>query len=471
MLPHAIVIGSGPNGLAAAITLAEAGHSVVVYEAEEFIGGGLHSAQLTLPGFVHDVCAAVHPMAASSEFFRRLNLEQYGLRWIYPDAELAHPFDDGTAILITRSLTETSMQFGPDAPRVRQLLDPLVRHWDKLGGDILRPARMPRHPLLTGKFGMNAFFPAASLARRKFSSMKTRTVFAGLAAHSEMPLSAWGSAAFGILLWTTCHAVGWPIAQGGSQSIANALAGHLQKLGGKIVTGTRIRSLTELPEKSIVLCDLTPRQLLKISADRLSPGEQRKLHAYRYGPGAFKIDWSLDSPIPWNAPECAQAGTVHLGGTLDEIIQSEQAAWSGAPAEKPFVLLAQPSLFDASRAPKGKHTAWAYCHVPHASTVDMVERIEQQVERFAPGFRSRVIGRSVMSAAALEAHNSNLVGGDISAGAMSLDRLVRRSTTRSYRTPMPNAFLCSAATPPGPGVHGLCGYFAANFAHERTPRK
>lgn len=471
MKTDAIVIGSGPNGLAAAITLAEAGHSVVVYEAENAIGGGLRSAQLTLPGFVHDVCSAVHPMAASSQFFRRLNLENYGLRWIYPEAELAHPFDDGNAVLITRSLAETSARFGPDARRVRRLLDPLVRHWDDLSGDILRPARMPRHPWLASRFGMNAVFPADSLARRKFSGIKTRTVFAGLAAHSEMPLTAWGSAAFGILLWTTCHAVGWPIAAGGSQSIANALAQHLQHLGGKIITGARIESLSDLPESSMVLCDLTPRQLLKIGADRLWPVDRPKLQTYRYGPGVFKIDWSLDAPIPWNAPECAKAGTVHLGGSLDEIVHSERAAWSDAPSDKPFVLLVQPSLFDPSRAPNGKHTAWAYCHVPHASTVDMAERIERQVERFARGFRSRVIGRSVRSPADMEAHNANLIGGDISGGAMSLDRLTRRSTSRSYRTPIPNVFLCSASTPPGPGVHGLCGHFAAKFAAGKTFRK
>jgi phytoene dehydrogenase-like protein len=471
MKTDAIVIGSGPNGLAAAITLGEAGHSVVVYEAESSIGGGMRSAQLTLPGFVHDVCAAVHPMAESSECFRRLNLEKYGLRWIFPEAELAHPFDDGTAILITRSLAETSAQFGPDALLVRQLLEPLVNHWKQLAGDILRPARVPRHPWLASRFALNAIYSADALAQRKFGSMKTRAVFAGLAAHSEMPLTAWGSAAFGILLWTTCHAVGWPIAAGGSQSIANALARHFEHLGGKIIPGTRIQSLSELPKSSVVLCDLTPRQFLKISADRLSPDDQRKLQAYRYGPGAFKIDWSLDAPIPWNAPECSKAGTVHLGGTLDEIVQSERAAWSEAPAEKPFVLLAQPSLFDPSRAPKGKHTAWAYCHVPHASTVNMVERIEQQVERFAPGFSSHVIGRSVMSPADLEAHDANLIGGDISGGAISLDRLVRRSTSASYRTPIPNVFLCSASTPPGPGVHGLCGYFAAKFAQEKTFRK
>ncbi|MGH9716653.1 MAG: phytoene desaturase family protein [Candidatus Acidiferrales bacterium] len=465
------MIGSGPNGLAAAITLAESGNRVVVYEGEDSIGGGLRSAHLTLPGFVHDVCSAVHPMAVSSAFFRGLNLGRLGLRWVFPEAELAHPFDDGTAVVITRSLAETSVQFGPDAERVRRMLQPLVGHWDEVSSDILRPARIPRHPWALARFGWNAIFPAAALAKRKFAGIKARAVFAGLAAHSAMPFSAWGSAAFGTLLWTTCHAVGWPFAAGGSQSIADALALYLKQFGVEIITGKRVESLSELPESSVVLCDLTPRQFLRIGARQLSDDDRRKLQNYRYGPGAFKIDWSLDAPIPWNAPVCGKAGTVHLGGTFDEIAQSEEAAWSEAPSDKPFVLLAQPSLFDPTRAPNGKHTAWAYCHVPHASAVDMVERIERQVERFARGFRSRVIARSVMSPVDLEAHDANLIGGDISGGAISLDRLVRGSTSRAYRTPIPATFLCSASTPPGPGVHGLCGYFAAKYAHEKVLRK
>ncbi len=467
----AAVIGSGPNGLAAAITMAQAGYRVVVYEAEDSIGGGTRSDSLTLPGFVHDVCSAVHPMAASSHFFRGINLEKLGLRWVYPEAALAHPFDDGAAILITRSLSDTSAQFAADGPKVRSLFRPFVERWDDLSSDILRPARLPRHPLLVARFSREAAFPAASVAVRKFKTQKARAVFAGLAAHSMMPLTSWGSAAFGMLLWTTCHAVGWPIAAGGSQSIANALALCLERLGGIIVKNARIKSLRDLPEGAVVICDVTPRQFLQIGGAQISGSERLKLQNYNYGPGAFKIEWALDGPIPWNAPACSKAGTVHLGGSLDEIVQSEKAAWGPAPAERPFVLLSQPSLFDPTRAPKGKHTAWAYCHVPHASTVDMVQRIEDQVERFARGFRARVIGHSVMSPSDLERHDSNLIGGDISGGAISLERLVRRSTSKSYRTSIPRVFLCSSSTPPGPGVHGLCGYFAARLAEKSSRGK
>ncbi len=465
MAAEAVVIGSGPNGLAAAITLAELGHRVTVYEAADEIGGGTRSAQLTLPGFTHDVCSSVYPMAVSSQFFRRLSLEPFGLRWVYPPAALAHPFDDGTAILITRSLDETSAQFGSDAGRVRALLAPFVEHWSELSADILRPARFPRHPLLLARFGRDAAFSAVSVAKRKFETEKARAVFAGMAAHSVMPLTAWGSAAFGILLWTTCHAVGWPFAEGGAQSIANALCRYLEHLGGRIVKSARIESLSELPEAPLVMCDLTPKQFLKIAASRISVHERNKLENVPYGPAAFKVDWALDGPIPWNAPECGKAGTVHLGGLIEEIAESEQKAWRGAPSDKPFVLLTQPSLFDPTRAPEGKHTAWAYCHVPNGSTVNMLDAIERQIERFASGFRARVIARSVMSPADLETHNANLIGGDFSGGAMSLDRLLRKSTAWSYRTSVPGVFLCSSSTPPGPGVHGLCGQFAAELAH------
>lgn len=466
-MPHdAIVIGSGPNGLAAAITLAERGYHVVVYEAESEIGGGTRSAQLTLPGFVHDLCSSVHPMALSSEFFRRHNLADLGLRWVHPEAPLAHPFDDGRAILITRSLKETSEQFADDAKAVRALLEPFVRRWADLSSDVLRPAHLPQFPWLLAKFGRDAVFPAVSVATRQFRTVKAQAVFAGLAAHSAMPLSAWGSAAFGMLLWTTCHAVGWPFAERGSQSIANALAARLQQLGGRIETKARIWSLQDLSRGALIFCDLTPRQVAEIAASELAAHERRRLQSFSYGPGVFKIDWALNGPIPWNAPACKMAGTVHLGGMLEEIAESERAAWSATPSNTPFVLLTQPSLFDPARAPAGKHTAWAYCHLPHASTADMTEKIEQQVERFANGFKDRVIARSVMSPSALEAHNSNLIGGDISGGAMSLDRLLRRSTSSGYRTSSPRVFICSSTAPPGPGVHGLCGYFAAQLEHK-----
>ncbi len=465
MAAEAVIIGSGPNGLAAAITLAELGHRVVVYEAESEIGGGMRSAQLTLPGFVHDVCSSVYPMAASSEFFRRLHLRKLGLDWVYPEAALAHPFDDGTAILIKGSLSDTSAQFGADAATAYSWLAPFVDRWGELTSDVLRPAHIPRHPGLLAQFGRDAVFPAASLAARKFKTEKARAVFAGIAAHSVMPLTAWGSAAFGILLWATCHAVGWPFARGGSQLIATALARYLDQLGGRIVANMRIESLEELPKDALVMCDVTPRQFLEIAGSRVSASERERLENFRYGPGAFKIDWALDRPIPWNAPECGKAGTVHLGGSLQEIAESEQAAWNKAPSSQPFVLLTQPSLFDPTRAPAGKHTAWAYCHVPHGSKTNMVEAIERQVERFAGGFRSRVLARSVMPPSELEAHNSNLIGGDISGGEASLRRLVVKSTSSNYRTSIPGVFLCSSSTPPGPGVHGLSGYFAARLAH------
>jgi phytoene dehydrogenase-like protein len=463
----AIVIGSGPNGLAAAITLARAGHSVVVYEAEDTIGGGARSAQLTLPGFTHDVCSSVHPLGAASPFLSTLPLADLGLEWVYPDASLAHPFDDGTAILLTRSLGESSAQFGIDDRAVHNLFAPFVKHWDALSSDVLRPARLPRHPWILARFGQSAVLPAATLAARALKTDRARAVFAGMAAHSTMPLTAWGSSAFGLILWTMCHSVGWPFARGGSQAISNALAAHLRAIGGEIVTGVCIKSLDDLPAASVVLCDLTPWQFLEIAGNRLPRARHTRLRNYRYGPGVFKIDWSLDAPIPWNAAACSRAGTVHLGGSLQEIIQSEQAASGESPAGMPFVLVTQPSLFDTTRAPSGKHTAWGYCHIPFRSTVDMVDRIESQVERFAAGFRSHIIGRSVMAPADLQRHNANLIGGDVSGGSLSLRRLLLGSTRRAYLTPAPAVFLCSASTPPGPGVHGLCGYFAAQLANEK----
>lgn len=462
----AVVIGSGPNGLAAAVRLAQADKSVAVYEAEPTIGGGARSAELTLPGFVHDVCSAVHPMAISSPFFRTLPLDRFGLRWIQPDAPLAHPFDDGTAAVLVRSLDESAAQFGEDADAVRSLIHPLVNSWENLAETVLAPPRIPRHPLALAHFGLNALRSATKLARSKFKTVRARAVFAGMAAHSMLPLEQTLSGVFGLLMWTTCHSVGWPLAFGGSQSLSNALADLLRSLGGEIFTGHRVKSFAELPPARTVLCDITPRQFLQIAGE-INERERRSFENYRYGPGVFKVDWALDGPVPWNAPECARAGTVHIGGTLEEIAESERAPSQGRIAERPFVLFAQPSLFDSTRAPAGKHTAWAYCHVPNGSGVDMLERIENQVERFASGFRKRILARSVMAPSAMEAHNANLIGGDIGGGSVEMRQFFLRPSAKLYSTSLPGIFLCSSSTPPGPGVHGMCGYFAAQRALRR----
>jgi phytoene dehydrogenase-like protein len=458
---NVIVIGSGPNGLAAAIRLAQSGLKVTVIEAEATVGGGARSAELTLPGFVHDVCSAVHPLALSSPFFRTLPLEEHGLEWIQPPVALAHPLDDGTAVLLYRSVQATAAGLGVDGSAYRKLVEPLAHGWDELARDLLGPMRFPKHPISVAKFGVHALGTARSLATSNFSGERARALFAGLSAHSMLPLEKMATAAFGLVLAASGHAVGWPFPRGGAQKISDALASHLQSLGGAIITGLRVDSLDQLSPALAILCDVTPRQLLKISESRLPDSYNRKLERYRYGPGAFKVDWALSAPIPWRARECALAGTVHIGGTLEEIAASERAPWEGEHAERPFVILAQPTLFDPSRAPEGKHIAWAYCHVPNGSTFDMLERIETQIERFAPGFREVILARSVMNTAALEAHNPNLVGGDINGGAQDVGQLFMRPTSRLYSTPAPRVYLCSASTPPGGGVHGMCGYFAA----------
>ncbi|HEY7181594.1 MAG TPA: NAD(P)/FAD-dependent oxidoreductase [Blastocatellia bacterium] len=457
----AIIVGAGPNGLSAAITLARAGWSVLALEANAAAGGGARSSELTLPGFVHDVCSAVHPLAFASPFFRALPLVRHGLEWIHPPAPLAHPFDDGSAAVLERSVEETGWTLGADADAWGKLMAPLVDDWDKLEGDLLGPPRWPRHPLALARFGLLALRPARGLAERLFRGPRARALFAGLSAHSMLPLDKPASAAFGLVLGVTGHAVGWPIPRGGAQKISDALVSHLRSLGGEVVTEARVESIDELPPARAVLCDITPRQLLRMAGHRLPIGFRRGLERYRYGPGAYKIDWALDGPVPWRAAECSRACTVHLGAEMAEIAASESATWRGEIAERPFVLLAQPSLFDPSRAPAGKHTLWAYCHTPNGSAYSMTERIENQIERFAPGFRDRVLARHVMPPAELERRNANLVGGDINGGAQDLLQLFLRPTPRLYSTPVEGLYICSSSTPPGGGVHGMCGHFAA----------
>jgi phytoene dehydrogenase-like protein len=461
---EATVVGAGPNGLAAAIELARAGLSVLIMEAQETIGGGAQCREFTLPGFIHDVCSAVHPLAVSSPFFSRLPLGEHGLEWITPPAALAHPLDDGAAVLLQPSLPATCDSLGEDGPAYQRLIKPLVERWPLLASDLLAPPRIPRHPLALARFGWTAWRDARSLAESLFRGARARALFGGLAAHSVLPLEQRPSAAFALILAAAAHAVGWPIPRGGSGQIASALAGYLRSLGGEIQTGTRVDSVDQISCSGLTLLDVTPRQLLTIAGQRFPESFRRRLTRYRYGPGVYKMDWALDGPIPWRAPECATAGTVHLGGSLEEIAHSESTVWRGAVDAKPFVILAQPSLFDPTRAPQGRHTAWAYCHVPNGFHRPMVEAIEGQIERFAPGFRERVMARHVMSPDDLERHNANLVGGSINGGVHDFRQMLLRPTYRRYSTPARGLYLCSSSTPPGAGVHGMCGYYAARSA-------
>jgi phytoene dehydrogenase-like protein len=467
MSRKACVIGAGPNGLAAAIVLTQAGLQVDILEAESSPGGAARTLELTLPGFRHDFGSAVYPLGAGSPFFSSLPLINHGLEWIHSPAALAHPLDDGTAVMLERDLDESKDSFGIDGPAWDELMRPFVEQWTEFAPEILRPVSFfSRHPWLMARFGMVAMQSARAIARR-FHNQRTKALFAGLAAHSFLSLDEPLSAAFAILMAVPAYAVGWPIPRGGAQSLSNALCGFLSTFGSKVHTSSPVQSLATLANYDLLLCDLTPRQLLKIGAQRLSDSYKRQLGRYRYGAGVFKVDYALNALIPWKASGCLRAATVHLGGSFDEIAASENAVRIGHVADRPFVLLAQPSLFDSSRAPAGKHTAWAYCHVPNGSKVNMLEKLEAQIERFAPGFRDCILARRVFSPAELESMDANLVGGDIGGGVMDIRQFLFRPTWRRYATSARDIYICSASTPPGGGVHGMCGYHAAKMALSR----
>lgn len=466
MTMHANVIGSGPNGLAAAITLAQAGVKVTVYEGQQRVGGACASAEVTLPGFVHDLGSSAYPMGVASPFFRSLGLERFGLRWVQPELALAHPLDGGIAASLGFGFAGLEEQLGArDAAAWRTMFTGLVERWEKLVPEILGPVmHVPRHGLALARFGLPALLPAVTLARRSFQNEAARALFAGCAAHSVMPLDAPVSAAIGLVLGTAAHATGWPVVQGGAQRLSDALAACLLELGGEIRTGQFVSSLEDLPRAEIHLFDTSTEALLRIAGGRFSAGYKASLGAFQRGPGVFKVDWALSEPIPWAAKACRQAATVHVGGSMDEIAAAEQAVFDDGYADKPFVLLVQPSVCDPLRAPVGKHTAWGYCHVANGSTRDRTDAIEAQVERFAPGFRDCILARRTWNTQALEGWNPNLAGGDLGGGAMTAKQMLLRPTLREYGTSDPGIFLCSSSTPPGGGVHGMAGYHAARLA-------
>lgn len=465
----AVVVGAGPNGLAAAVAIAASGYSVMVVEAADRVGGGTRSEELTLPGFVHDVCSAAHPLGIASPFLSSLPLADHGLRWIQPEAPAAHPLPDGSAVILEQSLDTMADSLGRDGRAWRRLAEPMVAHAEELTASLLGPlVRPPAHPLVLGRFGLGALWPATTLAHTLFRTERARAVFAGLAGHAILDLRSPLTASFALTFILTAHTGGWPLAEGGSQGIAGALVSYLASLGGEVVTGRPIDSLDDLPAARMALFDVTPRQLVAICGERLEPAYGARLSRFRYGAGAFKLDYALDGPVPWRAAECLRAGSVHVGGTMEEIAAAEAEVAAGGHPERPFVLCTQPSLFDPSRAPAGHQTFWAYCHVPNGSTVDMTQRVENQIERFAPGFRDRVLARHVMPPAAIEAHNRNYIGGDITGGSHGGLQIVGRPflSTHPYTVPLKGmpAFLCSSSTPPGAGVHGMCGWWAAQAA-------
>jgi phytoene dehydrogenase-like protein len=458
----AVVVGSGPNGLSAAITLQQSGLSVLLLEGKDTVGGGLRSAELTLPGFIHDVCSAIHPLAAGSPFFSKLPLAEHGLEYIYPEVLAAHPLDDGRAAVLLKSIDETATGLGMDAQAYADLLKPLVKSWPGLAPDVLGPLHFPKHPLDLAAFGLNALKPATLLAG-KFKTKEARALWAGMTAHSIQPLSNLATSAIGLVLMAAGHLYGWPLPKGGSKEIANALASYFISIGGKIQTGAYVSSMSDIPSARTILFDLSPRQMLNIAGERFSPLYKWQLGRYRYGMGVFKIDWALDGPIPFTSAEARKAGTVHLGNTLEEIAAGEKLAAGGGHPTKPYVLLAQQSLFDDTRAPAGKQTAWAYCHVPNGSEADMTTAIENQVERFAPGFKDLILAKHTMNTREVEAYNPNYIGGDINGGIIDIGQLFTRPVLRPspYRTSAKGIYICSASTPPGGGVHGMCGYYAA----------
>lgn len=464
---RALVVGSGPNGLAAAVVFAQAGLQVEVFEAESSPGGAVRSMELTLPGFLHDLGSAVYPLGAGSPFFCSLPLGEHGLNWIHSPAALAHPHDDGTAALLERDLDAGNAWLGQDRPAWRALMQPFVRQWQIFAPEVLRPVlAIPKHPWLMARFGVNALRSAESIAHR-FANERTRALFAGLAAHSFLALDEPLSGAFGLLMAISAHAVGWPIPRGGSQSLTHALCSYLSTLSGTVKTSSRVESIESLSGYDVILCDLSPRQLLTVAGRQLTDSYKHQLEEFRPGPGVFKVDYALNSPIPWRASQCSRAATVHLGGCFEEIARSESAMRQGRHSDRPFVLLVQPTLFDPTRAPAEKHIAWAYCHVPNGSKVDMLPKVEAQIERFAPGFRETVLARRVWHPADLESMDANLIGGDIGGGAMDIRQILFRPTWRQYATTAKKIYICSSSTPPGGGVHGMCGYHAAKLALSR----